>query len=98
MSYVYILRCGDGSLYCGWTSDLESRLAKHADGTASKYTRSRRPVMLVYSERHDSKLEAIRRERQIKQWTRAEKEALVVGDLAAPTRASDSGRERMTRL
>ena len=98
MPYVYILRCRDGSLYCGWTIDIEARLAKHVDGTASKYTRARRPVMLVLSERHDSKLEAIRRERQIKQWTRARKEALVVGDPAVLTRASDPGRERMTRL
>jgi putative endonuclease len=97
MPYVYILRCCDGSLYCGWAIDLEARLAKHADGTASKYTRSRRPVMLMYSERHDSKLEAIRRERHIKQWSRAEKEALVGGDPAVPTRVSDPGRERMTR-
>jgi predicted GIY-YIG superfamily endonuclease len=53
--------------------------------------------MLMYSERHDSKLEAIRRERHIKQWSRAEKEALVGGDPAVPTRVSDPGRERMTR-
>ena len=82
MPYVYILQCRDGSLYVGWTTDVPSRLAKHADGTAAKYTRSRRPVTLVYSESHESKLAAIRRERQVKRWTKAKKEALIAGDLA----------------
>jgi putative endonuclease len=77
MPFVYILRCRDRSLYVGWTTDVQARFAKHADGTAAKYTRSRRPVTLVYSELHESKLAALRREREIKRWTRAKKEALV---------------------
>jgi len=82
MRYVYILRCADNSLYVGQTADLESRLAKHADGTAAAFTARRRPVELVYSEFHATKESARRRERQLKRWTRAKKEALVVGDLA----------------
>ena len=49
MNFVYILRCSDGTLYCGWTTDLEQRVAKHNNGTGAKYTRSRRPVELVYT-------------------------------------------------
>lgn len=77
MPYVYILRCRDGSLYAGWTTDVQARLARHVDGKAAKYTRSRRPVTLVYSERHKSKRAALKREREIKGWTRARKVALV---------------------
>ena len=63
---VYLLKCNDDSLYCGVTNDLEKRLKKHADGTASKYTRSRLPVSLSAC-RHDlSKQEAFRLEYQIK--------------------------------
>ena len=77
LNYTYILRCGDGTLYTGWTNDLERRLAAHNAGKGSKYTRSRLPVELVYHESFDTKEEAMRREWAIKQMTRAEKLALI---------------------
>ena len=77
MAYTYILECGDGTLYTGWTSDPEKRLAAHNAGTGSKYTRARLPVTLVYLEEHDTKESAMRREWQIKQLTRTEKLALI---------------------
>ena len=76
-NYTYILRCADGTLYTGWTNDLEKRLAAHNAGTAAKYTRPRRPVTLVYQEAFPTQEEAMRRERQIKRLTRAEKLALI---------------------
>ena len=76
-NYIYILRCADGSLYTGWTNDLEKRLAAHQSGKGGKYTRARLPVELVYSERYDTKQEAMRREWEIKQLTREEKLALI---------------------
>ena len=77
MNYTYILRCGDGSLYTGWTNDLEKRLASHNSGKGGKYTRSRLPVELVYHEEHDTKETAMRREWEIKQLTRQQKLALI---------------------
>lgn len=77
LNYTYMLRCGDGSLYTGWTNDLEKRLAAHNGGTGGKYTRSRLPVELVYYEEHETKEEAMRREWQIKQLTRTQKLALL---------------------
>lgn len=77
MNYTYILRCRDGSLYTGWTNDLEKRLAAHNSGVGGKYTRSRRPVELVYHETFPTKSEAMRREVQLKRLTRAEKLALI---------------------
>ncbi len=76
-NYTYILRCADGSLYTGWTNDLDRRLAAHNAGTGAKYTRSRRPVELVYCETFATKEEAMARERAIKGLTRAEKLALI---------------------
>ena len=70
---VYLLRCSDGSLYCGWTNDLEHRLAAHNAGKGAKFTRSRRPVELVYWEECESKSAAMRRECEIKRLSRAEK-------------------------
>lgn len=77
MNYTYIVRCRDGSLYTGWTNNLERRLTAHNTGSGGKYTRSRRPVQLVYSEAFSSKEEAMRRELQIKRLTRADKLALI---------------------
>ena len=77
-NYTYLLRCADGSLYCGWTNDLEKRLAAHNAGTASKYTRSRLPVTMVYAEASATKQEAMRREYAIKQLSREDKEALII--------------------
>ena len=70
---VYVLRCGDGSLYTGITNHLARRLAAHRAGTASRYTRSRRPVRLVYQERRRTRSAALRREAAIKRLPRAAK-------------------------
>ena len=77
LNYTYILRCGDGSLYTGWTNDLEKRFAAHNAGKGCKYTRARLPVTLVYYEAHETKEDAMRREWAIKHMTRAEKLALI---------------------
>ena len=73
MNYTYILRCADDTLYTGWTNDLDRRLAAHNNGTASKYTRPRRPVSFLYVEAHETREAAMRREYEIKQLTRREK-------------------------
>lgn len=77
MNYTYILKCSDGSLYTGWTNDLERRVKVHNEGKGAKYTKSRRPVELVYYEEFLSKEEAMKREYEIKQFTRRKKEKLV---------------------
>ncbi|MAU96804.1 MAG: hypothetical protein CMP81_22635 [Fulvimarina sp.] len=75
---VYILRCADGSYYTGLTKQpIESRLWEHNAGICDGYTKKRRPVELVFSESHDRMLDAIAREKQIKGWSRAKKEALI---------------------
>ena len=74
---VYILQCSDGTLYTGWTSDLPARLAAHQGGRASRYTRSRRPLRLVYCEELPSESLARRREAAIKGMSRRAKLALV---------------------
>ncbi len=79
MNYTYILKCADGSLYTGWTNNLQKRLISHNNGTGSKYTSSRRPVELVYFEEHETKHDAMSREVQIKRLTRKQKEALIQG-------------------
>ncbi|MDY4697547.1 GIY-YIG nuclease family protein [Selenomonas montiformis] len=77
-AYTYILECGDGSLYTGWTNDLVRRMKAHNAGRGAKYTRSRLPVRLVYFEEFDSRQEALRREWQIKHtMNRAQKQALI---------------------
>ena len=76
-AYTYLLRCSDGTLYCGWTDDIEKRLAAHNSGKASKYTRSRLPAELVWYEVFDTKQEAMSREARIKRLSRREKLALV---------------------
>ena len=76
-NYTYILKCADGTFYCGWTNNLEKRLAAHNAGTASKYTSPRRPVELIYTERFATKQEAMRREYRIKQLTRQQKIELI---------------------
>lgn len=74
--YAYILKCADGSLYCGWTSDIERRVRAHNAGQGGKYTRSRLPVSLFYTETFDSKNEAMKRECALKKLSRSEKLAL----------------------
>ena len=75
--FVYILRCADGSLYTGITTDLTRRCQQHNNGTASRYTRSRRPVKLVYQEPQRSQSLALKREAAIKKLTRRQKLAMV---------------------
>jgi putative endonuclease len=81
--YVYILRCRDDSLYTGITRDVEKRLATHNRGTGAKYTRSRTPVELVYSEVCDSYSDALKREAAIKRMPRSEKLKLIERKSAA---------------
>ena len=76
---MYMLRCADGSLYTGWTNDLEKRLAAHNGGRGSRYTRSRLPVELVYYEALETKQQAMSREYQIKKLRREEKLKLMDG-------------------
>jgi predicted GIY-YIG superfamily endonuclease len=75
--WVYVVRCADGSLYTGIAIDVARRVARHNAGRASKYTRSRRPVTLVYRERQPDRGAALRREAAIKALTRRMKEALI---------------------
>ena len=75
--YVYILKCSDDTLYCGWTNDLNARIATHNSGKGAKYTRSRLPVKLVYFERFNSKHDAMSREWHIKRMSREEKMKLI---------------------
>ena len=76
-NYVYLLKCADGTLYCGWTNDLEKRIKTHNEGKGAKYTRSRLPVMLAYSEKFETQIEAQKREYEIKQMTRQQKLKLI---------------------
>jgi putative endonuclease len=78
-AYVYLLRCRDGSLYCGWTVDVEKRLAAHATGKASRYTSRRLPVALAASWQMENASAARRMEWRIKRLTRTQKLALVGG-------------------
>lgn len=73
MNYTYILKCCDGSLYTGWTTDLERRLKEHNAGKGAKYTKSRRPVELAYFESFGTREEAMKREYAIKQMKRGDK-------------------------
>ena len=82
MNYTYILKCRDGSFYTGWTNDIEKRMQAHNAGKGAKYTKSRRPVKLVYYEEHETKNEAMNREYAIKHMTRQEKERLIKKELS----------------
>lgn len=77
MNYTYMVRCRDGSLYTGWTNNLNRRLTSHNQGKGAKYTKTRRPVELVYYEAFATKEEAMSREYQIKQLSRKDKLALL---------------------
>ncbi len=74
---VYMLKCGDGSLYTGYTTDLERRLSDHRNGDGAKYTRGRGPLRVVYTEGFPTRRAAMQREYEIKQYPREEKLALV---------------------
>ncbi|RYC52266.1 GIY-YIG nuclease family protein [Flagellimonas olearia] len=78
LSYVYILKCSDGTFYTGVTSNLEKRFQEHSSGKHPRsYTFSRRPIELVYFEQFTNIAFAIQREKQVKKWSRAKKEALI---------------------
>ena len=77
MHYTYILKCKDNSYYTGYTTDLEKRLKAHNEGKGAKYTKGRGPVELAYYEEYDEKTTAMRREWEIKQLSRGEKEVLI---------------------
>ena len=85
--YVYLLRCADGSLYCGWTTDVDRRVAAHGDGRASRYTRSRLPVELEIAMPVADRSAALREEARIKRMARAEKLALIEAARQARARA-----------
>lgn len=85
MASVYLLRCADGSLYCGWTTDVERRLAEHQSGRASRYTRTRRPVQLAAAFPVSDRSAALREEARIKRLSRAAKLELI--EAAASTTA-----------
>ncbi|MEB2285694.1 MAG: hypothetical protein B6D46_09045 [Polyangiaceae bacterium UTPRO1] len=91
MHVVYILRCSDGTLYTGAAKDLARRLAQHAAGRASRYTRARLPVVLVWSRRVRTWSTALATEHWIKTLTRAEKDGLVAG---GRRRRPQTGRRR----
>lgn len=85
-AFTYMVACADGTLYTGWTTDLEARLTAHNAGTGARYTRSRGPVKLVYWEEYGDQGQARRRECEIKKLNRRQKEALVAsGGSPAPT-------------
>ena len=79
MNYTYLLECSDHSFYCGWTNDLDKRVMAHNSGNGAKYTKSRRPVALVYYETYETKEAAMKREAAIKRMSRREKERLISG-------------------
>jgi len=78
--HFYIVRCSDGSLYSGIALNAERRVKAHNKGTGARYTAGHRPVILVYSEPHVSQLQAMKREAQVKRWSRTAKERLIAGD------------------
>lgn len=92
MNYTYILTCSDGTLYCGWTNNLDKRIRAHNLGRGAKYTKTRRPVVLSYYEVFETKSEAMKREYAIKRLTRGDKLRLM---LESDTRAQqDKSQER----
>jgi putative endonuclease len=80
MAWMYILECADGSYYVGSTKNLEQRIAQHLSGLGSRYTSGRLPVTLVYGEEYDRISDAYRREKQVQNWSRAKREALISGN------------------
>ncbi|MGG7323810.1 GIY-YIG nuclease family protein [Clostridium baratii] len=77
MNYVYIIKCSDDSLYTGWTNDLEKRFKKHQEGKGAKYTKGRGPLELVYFEEYETKVQAMKREYEIKKMSREKKIKLI---------------------
>lgn len=84
-SYMYILKCSDGSYYTGSTRDLEKRIMEHNMGMGANYTRTRRPVELIYFEEFQRVDDAFAREKQIQGWSRSKKDALIQGQFGKLT-------------
>jgi putative endonuclease len=93
-AFVYLLRCADGTLYCGWSTDPERRVRQHQAGTASRYTRTRRPVELVYSREFASRSEAMREEARIKRMPTADKHRLVMPHASLTSRGRAQVRDQ----
>ena len=83
MAWMYILKCADGSYYVGSTKNLELRFSQHQSGKGSRYTSGRLPVELVYAEKYGRIVDAYAREKQVQNWGRAKREALINGNLEA---------------
>lgn len=77
MWYVYIFQCSNNSFYVGITNNVKRRLKEHNSGKGGRYTKARAPVTLVYSEAYKTKTQVLKREAQLKKWTRAKKNALI---------------------
>ena len=88
--FFYILKCSDGSFYVGSTTNLENRVKTHNQGKGATYTSKRRPVQLIYHEQFKSFDDAVQRERQVKKWSRAKKEALIRGEMETLQKLSKS--------
>ncbi len=84
-NYAYILLCADGTYYCGWTNDLDRRLRAHNSGKGSRYTRTRRPVRMVYTEEFSTRQQAMSREWHLKRLSHAEKSLLAAGRMPDQT-------------
>ncbi len=98
-AFVYILRCRDGKYYVGSTRDtLERRVNEHNSGILAGYTKSRRPVELVFAQEFDRIVDAVAAERQLKGWSRAKKEALMSGDTTALVRLSRNRNAVLARV
>jgi len=80
MAWMYILECADGSYYVGSTKNIDQRMTQHLSGLGSRYTAGRLPVKLVYSEEYERISDAYSREKQVQNWRRAKREALINGD------------------
>lgn len=88
MFWIYLLKCRDNTYYCGYTNNLEKRLQLHNSGKASRYTRARLPVKIIYSEKFSTKSGAMKREFQIKKLNKKEKKNLIENNRHATNRAS----------
>ena len=84
MPFVYLVECADGTLYAGWTTDLIRRMKAHNGGKGARYTRSRRPVKLVYREECESRGAALRREAALRRLSRSQKLELIAQQKAYP--------------
>lgn len=82
MNYVYVLRCNDGSLYTGWTNNIEKRFKAHSEGKGAKYTKGRGPLELVYYEEFEEKSDAMKREYAIKKMTKAQKSNMILDKIS----------------